>query len=77
MKINPWKMWKYNEKDFDEATLYDTYHKMYEDCFEHCGKYPWTIVPADQNWYKEFIMLKEITDALRSLDMQFPGLKQK
>ena len=74
---DPAKMWKYNEKDFGEAALYDTYHRMYEDCFEHCGKYPWTIVPADQNWYKEFIMLKEITDTLRSLDMQFPGLKQK
>lgn len=73
---DPAKMWKYNEKDFSEAALYDTYHKMYEDCFEHCNKYPWTIVPADQNWYKEYVMLKTILDTLKSLDMKFPGLKK-
>jgi len=73
---NPAKMWKYNEKDFGEAALYDEYHKMYEDCFEHCDKIPWTIVPADQNWYKEYLMIKTILETLRSLDMKYPGYKK-
>jgi PPK2 family polyphosphate:nucleotide phosphotransferase len=73
---DPAKMWKYNEKDFVEAALYDKYHKVYEDCFEKCDNIPWIIVPADQNWYKEYIMLKEILDTLKSLDMQYPGLKK-
>jgi PPK2 family polyphosphate:nucleotide phosphotransferase len=72
---DPAKMWKYNEKDFAEAELYDEYHKVYEDCFEN-SKVPWTIVPADQNWYKEYVMLKTILETLRSLDMKFPGLKK-
>ena len=70
---DPAKMWKYNEKDFVEAALYDKYHKVYEDCFEKCDNIPWIIVLADQNWYKEYIMLKEILDTLKSLDMQYPG----
>jgi PPK2 family polyphosphate:nucleotide phosphotransferase len=73
---DPAKMWKYNEKDFAEAELYDEYHKMYEDCFEKCDAVPWTIVPADQNWYKEYVILKTILETLRSLDMKFPGLKK-
>ena len=73
---DPAKMWKYNEKDFAEAELYDEYHKMYEDCFEKCNDVPWVIVPADQNWYKEYVMLKTILETLRSLDMKFPGLKK-
>jgi PPK2 family polyphosphate:nucleotide phosphotransferase len=73
---DPAKMWKYNEKDFAEAELYDEYHKMFEDCFEKCNDVPWIIVPADQNWYKEYLILKRILETLRSLDMKFPGLKK-
>ena len=73
---DPSKMWKYNEKDFAEAAKYGEYHKVYEDCFENCNKIPWTIVPADQNWYKEYIMLQTIIDALKKLDMKYPGLKK-
>jgi PPK2 family polyphosphate:nucleotide phosphotransferase len=73
---DPAKMWKYNEKDFSEAALYDKYHSVYEDCFENCGNVPWIIVPADQNWYKEYVMLKTIVDTLKSLDMKYPGLKK-
>jgi polyphosphate kinase 2 (PPK2 family) len=72
----PSKMWKYNEKDFDEAKLWDIYMQMYEECFDNCNEPPWTIVPADQNWYKEYIIAKELRDLLRSLDMQYPGLKK-
>jgi polyphosphate kinase 2 (PPK2 family) len=73
---DPAKMWKYNEKDFAEAELYDEYHKMFEDCFEKCNDVPWIIVPADQNWYKEYLILTRILETLRSLDMKFPGLKK-
>ena len=72
---DPAKMWKYNAKDFEEAKLWDVYMEMYEDCFEHCDKPEWTIVPADQNWYKEYIIAKALRDLLSGLDMKFPGLK--
>ena len=73
---DPAKMWKYNEKDFEEAKLWDQYMKVYEDCFENCNKAPWTIVPSDQNWYKEFLIAIQLYDLLKSLDMKFPGLKK-
>jgi PPK2 family polyphosphate:nucleotide phosphotransferase len=73
---NPSKMWKYNEKDFTESRLWDIYMQMYEDCFENCNIIPWTIVPSDQNWYKEYILASALHQLLKGLDMQYPGLKK-
>lgn len=70
------KQWKYNENDFAEAKLWDDYRKAYEDCFEYCSDIPWTIVPADQNWYKEYVIASALLDTLQKLNMQFPGLKK-
>jgi PPK2 family polyphosphate:nucleotide phosphotransferase len=73
---DPAKMWKYNEKDFEEAKRWDIYMKMYEDCFEHCNAIPWQIIPADQNWYKEHLIALALHSRLKSLNMQYPGLKK-
>jgi PPK2 family polyphosphate:nucleotide phosphotransferase len=73
---DPAKMWKYNERDFEEAKLWNRYMEMYEDCFKNCNKPAWTIVPADQNWYKEFVVATTLRDKLKSLKMRYPGLKK-
>lgn len=73
---DPAKMWKYNEKDFEEAKLWDIYLQMYEECFNGCSNPPWTIVPADQNWYKEYVVANALHSLLSGLNMQFPGLKK-
>jgi len=70
------KQWKYNQKDFDEAKLWDDYMNMYQDCFENCNDIPWTIVPSDQNWYKESIIARQLRNTLADLKMQYPGLKK-
>jgi PPK2 family polyphosphate:nucleotide phosphotransferase len=72
---NPKKHWKYNENDLKESARWDDYRKVYEDCFQNCNKVPWTIVPSDQNWYKEFIIATTVHKALSGLNMKFPGLK--
>jgi PPK2 family polyphosphate:nucleotide phosphotransferase len=72
----PSKMWKYNEKDFEEAKLWDIYQEMFEDCFANCDEPEWSIVPSDQNWYKEYLVAKAMRDLLKGLDMQYPGLKK-
>src|SRR5882672_838522 len=67
---NPAKQWKYNENDFEEAKLWEDYMTMYEDCFDNCNEIPWTIVPADQNWYKEYVIASTVRDTLKGLHMQ-------
>jgi PPK2 family polyphosphate:nucleotide phosphotransferase len=73
---DPKKQWKYNENDFNEARLWDIYMAMYEDCFENCNYIPWTIVPADQNWYKEYTIALKIFETLKSFNMKYPGIKK-
>lgn len=72
----PEKAWKYNKKDFDEALLWDRYMTMYEDVFAHCSDVPWHIIPSDQNWYKEYLVAKELSKALQGLNMQYPTINE-
>ena len=71
------KMWKYNENDQAEAKLWDIYMETYENAFANCNTPAWNIIPSDQNWYKEYLIANKVYDTLKSLDMQFPGLKPK
>jgi PPK2 family polyphosphate:nucleotide phosphotransferase len=73
---DPAKQWKYNENDFAEAKHWKEYMSAYEDCFQNCSTIPWTIVPADQNWYKEYLVADALYKLLKSLNMRYPGLKK-
>jgi PPK2 family polyphosphate:nucleotide phosphotransferase len=70
------KHWKFNPNDAKEAELWDEYRKAYEDCFAHCNNPPWIIVPADQNWYKEYVIASTMVKTLSKLNMQYPALKK-
>lgn len=73
---DPTKMWKHNDNDLKERQYWPQYMKAYEDVFDKCSEYAaWNIVPADQNWYKEYVIAKKTVDALEALKMKFPGLK--
>lgn len=72
---DPTKMWKYNAKDIEEAKLRDQYRVMYEDCFANCNNPEWTIIPSDQNWYKEYLVATSLRDCLKGLNMSFPKMK--
>ena len=76
-KTNPAKMWKYNENDYKERELWDDYMKMYEDAFANCNQPQWSIIPSDQNWYKEYLIANKVYDTLKNLDMKFPVIKPK
>lgn len=73
---DPAKQWKYNANDFEEAKKWNDYMKVYEDAFAQCNNIPWTIVPADQNWYKEYLIASALLKTLQDLDMKYPGLKK-
>lgn len=72
----PAKMWKYNSKDFDESAQWDTYMKYYEEAFNSCNNIPWHIIPADQNWYKSYLVATILRDTLKGLNMKYPGIKK-
>jgi len=74
---DPAKQWKYNAQDFEEAKKWIQYMDAYEDVFEHCNDVPWTIVPADQNWYKEYLIASALLKTMQDLNMKYPGLKKQ
>lgn len=72
----PRKMWKYNESDFLESNHWDMYMKYYKEALHHCNEIPWHVIPADQNWYKSFIVANILRDTMKELKMKYPGLKK-
>jgi polyphosphate kinase 2 (PPK2 family) len=71
------KMWKYNPGDMKESERWDEYMEAYEDVFEYCSpEIPWTIVPANKNWFKEYTIANSIVELLRSLNMEYPSLNK-
>jgi len=76
-RINdPTKMWKHSDNDIKERAYWNDYMFAYEDIFENCSKHSnWQIVPADQNWYKEFVIAKKVVETLQDFKMQFPSIK--
>ena len=73
---DPTKMWKYNANDLIEAKSWDKYMQYYEEAIDACSDIPWNIIPADQNWYKSYLVARLLRDTLKNLDMKFPGLKE-
>jgi PPK2 family polyphosphate:nucleotide phosphotransferase len=78
---NPQKRWKYNAADLDVFQKRDRYLEIYDWIFRTTQKHysdcaQWTIVPADQNWYKESVVANELVRVLEALNMQFPASKR-
>ncbi len=71
---NPQKHWKYDANDYKEIALHNEYAKMYEDAFAHCHFIPWIIIPADDNWYKEYSVAQKLLETLLSFNMKYPRL---
>jgi PPK2 family polyphosphate:nucleotide phosphotransferase len=70
------KMWKYNENDFNEAKLWNSYMKQYELAINACNQPKWNVVPADQNWYKNYLVATKVLATMQSFKMKYPGLKK-
>lgn len=72
-ETDPAKHWKYDADDARKATHWAAYRKAYTDVFAHTQQAaPWHIVPADQNWYKEYVVAKALRNALARLKLKYP-----
>lgn len=76
-KEDPTKQWKFNPGDEKEAKQWEKYQEAYEDVFENCSGVPWTIVPANRNWYKEYLIARTLVDGLESLHMKYPHMGER
>lgn len=71
---NPEKLWKFDPNDFEERRYWDQYMKAYENAFKATGtkSNPWHIVPANQRWFRDYLVLKIIVSTLNKLKLAYP-----
>lgn len=69
------KYWKHNANDWKEREYWDDYMRCYEDVINR-STIPWTIVPVDQRWYRDYVISKTLVEALEKLDMKYPPLQE-
>lgn len=71
-RTNPRKYWKYSPEDWIMAAQWDDYIRAYEQLLAYEWTIPWHIVPADQNWYRNYTIAKLVVDQLQALSLFYP-----
>ncbi len=69
----PEKNWKHKDGDWDERKKWNDYMKAYEYAINN-STIPWTIVPVDSRWYRNYFIAKEVLSTLKKMKMKLPGL---
>ena len=71
---DPTKRWKFQQGDLDERKLWKDYQRAYEDALSRTSTEwaPWYVVPANQKWYRNYVVGTVIADQLESLHLKYP-----
>lgn len=71
---NKSKQWKFNPGDIEERKYWKTYMKAFEDAINKTSSKnaPWFVIPANRNWYRDFVVAKIIVECLEGLKMEYP-----
>jgi PPK2 family polyphosphate:nucleotide phosphotransferase len=74
----PEKNWKFSPADIGERRFWDDYMAAYEDAIRRTAsrEAPWYVVPADNKWYTRLVVAAAIVEALRKLDLAYPGIDE-
>ena len=72
----PRKNYKHNDGDWAERKHWASYMKAYEDVLNR-SEIPWINVPADQRWYRNYVVADQIVKRLSKLKETYPALKEE
>jgi PPK2 family polyphosphate:nucleotide phosphotransferase len=70
----PRKHWKFNQEDLTTRQLWDNYITAYEDMLNATSHRaaPWHLIPADRNWYRDYVITRTVAQAMERLKMMWP-----
>lgn len=70
----PEKRWKFDPADLEKRKFWNDYEKAFEDMLEKCSTphAPWYVIPADQNWYRDYVVAGVIAETLADMTPKFP-----
>ena len=71
---DPSKQWKFSESDAPERKFWAEYMTAYMEAIENTStdSCPWYIIPANQKWFRDYLVSSVIVDALEDLGMEYP-----
>lgn len=75
---NPHKHWKFSQADIATRQLWKDYIVAYEDMLNATSHAAarWHIVPADRNWYRDYVIADAVVRAMEGLHLRWPKLKK-
>lgn len=73
---DPQKHWKFSLADLETRKHFDVYMDDWSRVITstHQSVAPWHVIPADQKWYRDYLMLTVLTGKLKELNMEWPAL---
>jgi PPK2 family polyphosphate:nucleotide phosphotransferase len=74
---NPKKNWKFSPSDLEARARWDEYMTAYEDMLSRTS-HPdarWHLIPADRNWYRDYVVADTVVRTLEALDLRWPKPK--
>jgi PPK2 family polyphosphate:nucleotide phosphotransferase len=71
---DPQKRWKLSPADLAERKFWHRYQKCYAEAIKATStKYaPWTLIPANHKWYRNYLVAHMIVRTLKDMDPQYP-----
>ena len=71
---NPEKNWKFSHADLTTRQHWDDYIEAYEDMLNATSHAAarWHVVPADRNWYRDYVVAAAVVKALEGLRLKWP-----
>jgi PPK2 family polyphosphate:nucleotide phosphotransferase len=75
---NPKKNWKFSQADLTTRQHWDDYIDSYQDMLNATSHADarWHLVPADRNWYRDYVVARTVVRALEGLRLKWPKSKE-
>jgi PPK2 family polyphosphate:nucleotide phosphotransferase len=71
--------WKFSPEDVKQRQFWARYMKAFEQMLNATSTHhaPWHVIPADNKWYRDYLLSKKIVETLEGLKMSFPKASVK
>ncbi|MGB3947149.1 MAG: polyphosphate kinase, partial [Bacteroidia bacterium] len=66
-----------SDEDMKSSEKWYKYTQVYEQILNRCSlDIPWVIVPADNKWYRNYVVASTIVKQLKQLNLKYPNKKK-
>jgi len=75
---NPHKNWKFSQADIKTRQHWSDYILAYEDMLNATSHKDarWHLIPADLNWYRDYLIARTVAHAIEGLKLKWPKPKE-